>query len=156
MNKRWLLRAATVLGVCIAALLITTPAMAKWSWSDCDPILDIEGHTVSLLASIEGDPAQIRGEILFNVSLPRGTDVSVVYCEPNARVKINYSNAGGWDDDDCWSRRNNSHAIPVSVSVDINSKTKFNTRLEITLDGEQVAQDQGTTRGKLSCNFTIQ
>lgn len=154
--RKWLPRGMVVLGVCVAMLLVASPAMAKWSWSDCDPILDIEGHTVSLLASIEGDPAQIDGQILFNVTLPRGTDVAVVYCEPNARVKINYNNASGWDVDNAWSRGNRSSAIPVSVSVDIDSKEKFNTRLVVTVDGVQVAQELGTTRGKLFSSFIIQ
>jgi hypothetical protein len=139
-------------------LLIATPAMAMWDWCDVDPILDIDGHTVSIDASVQGDPQQICGDIVFSVSVPRGTPVSVIYCEPNARVKINYNssyNSNSCDEGERFSRHEGLRGIPVSVSVDINSKAKFNTRVIVTVDGEQVAQDQETTRGKLSCSFTI-
>ena len=86
MKRKWLIRAAVILGVCMATLLIAAPAMAMWDWCDRDPVLNIGGHTVSLDVSIKGDPQEIRGHIVFSVSVPEGTQVSVISCEPDAKV----------------------------------------------------------------------
>jgi len=168
--KKWFLRGVVVLGVFVATLVIAAPAMACWDWCD-DPILTIGGHNVSIVASIEGDPAQIRGNIEFTVTVPKGTQVSVIFCEPNATVRISYNNSSNSNNGQNGNNNNNgqngnnnnssssyrpiSQSIPVDVSVDINSKTVLNTQLTVTLDGQQVAQDQGTTRHDLSCSFTI-
>jgi hypothetical protein len=157
MKKKWLVRAAVALGVCVATLLITVPAMAMWDWCGCDPVVDINGHTVSLDASIQGDTQQIHGDIVFTISVPQGTDITVVSTEPGAEIHINHGNSGyGYGSGSQlfkWSV--GSSDIPVSVSVDINSKTEFNTMLVVTVDGVQVAQDQGTTRCDLECDFAI-
>ena len=165
MKKKWMVRAAVALGACVAALLITVPAMAMWDWCACDPILDIGGHSVSLDASIQGDPELIRGDIVFTVSVPQGTDISVISCEPGARVHINYSNSGRgygfgsglfkWSVFNHSGPHSASNTIPVSVSVKIKSRTEFNTMLVVTVDDVQVAQDEGTTRHNLNCDFTI-
>ena len=133
----------------------------------------------------QGDPGLIRGDIVFTVSVPQGTDISVVSCEPGATVHINYSNSGcgngfgsgsdngfgygldygfgnsfgsgflRWGVSSHFSNHSGSNDIPVSVSVDINSKTKFNTMLVVTVDGVQVAQEEGTTKHNLDSDFTI-
>lgn len=168
MRKKWLVRAAVVIGVFVASLLVATPAMAMWDWCDCDPVLNIGGHTVSLDAALQGDPKEIRGNIAFTVTVPRGTQINVVYCEPNATVKINYNNSynsnyndnnnstSNCNDNNSWgSFRQSPCSIPVSVSVDINTKTVYNTRLTVGLDGKQIAQVMGTTRHDLEYSFTV-
>lgn len=165
MKKKWLVRGAVALGICVATLLITVPAMAMWDWCGHDPVLAIAGHTVSLDASVQGDPQQIRGDIVVTVSVPQGTDITIVSIDAGTEVHINYSNSGcgwgygsslfKWSVPDHFTKHGQSDDIPVSVSVDINSKTQFNTMLVVTVDGVQVAQDQSTTCGSLGCDFTI-
>jgi hypothetical protein len=155
MKSKWFLRVAAILGVCMASLLVATPAMAMWSWCDVDPVLNIEGHTVSLDALLQGDPTQIRGDIVFSVTIPEGTHVSVIFCEPNARVEINYDRTKCDEDKNHSKKSVNSHEIPVDVSVEINTKTTFNTKLVVTLDGKLILQEEGTTNHDLEANFTI-
>jgi hypothetical protein len=148
MKNKLLIRAAVILGVCMATLLVATPAMAIWDWCDVDPVLSIDGHNVSLQAAIQGDPQQMHGKIAFRVSVPEGTEVSVISCEPNARVIIKYDKSKSGVDDD--------HSIPVEVSVDIKTKTTFNSRLGVSLDGEQISQEQGNTDSELVSSFIIE
>ena len=162
MKRKWLIRAAVVLGVFVSTLLIAAPAMAMWDWCDVDPVLSIGGHTVSLDASLQGDPQQIRGDIVFSVTVPKGTQIRVVSCERGATVKINYDNSSNNsnnnsnnDDNNLTACRRGSSSIPVEVSVDINTKTVFNTRLTVTQDGKQIAQVLGTTKHDRECDFTI-
>jgi hypothetical protein len=161
MKKKWFIRAAVMLGVCVATLLIAAPAMAMWDWCDIDPVVSIGGHTVSLDAAFQGDPQQIRGDIVFSITVPKGTQVHIISCEPNAEVKINYNNGNGNDcnngnnGNDRSSFRQSSRGIPVAVSVDINTRTTFNTRLTVSLDGTQIDQEQGTTRHDLESDFSI-
>ena len=140
MNKKWLVRGAVVLGILMAALLVTAPAMACWDWCGCDPTLNIGGHTVSLQASIQGPTQEILGNIKFTVSMPKDTDVSVISVDPGAQVLINRSqNAGD----------------PVEISLDIHTKATYNTMLFVIVDGQQVAQLQGTTASDLDYYLTL-
>jgi hypothetical protein len=142
MKKKWLIRAAIILGVCMAALLIAAPAMAMWDWCDVDPVVSIGGHTVSLDVSIQGDPQQINGHIVFTVSVPQDIQIAVISCAPGVQVKIRKC-----DD--------SSTGIPVEVSVGIKTKDTLNTQLSVSLDGVQIVQEQGTTDCDLGYNFVI-
>ena len=143
MKRKWLIRAAVILGVCMATLLIAAPAMAMWDWCDRDPVLNIGGHTVSLDVSIKGDPQEIRGHIVFSVSVPEGTQVSVISCEPDAKVNINYSDVS-------------SNVIPVAVSVAINTKTTFDAKLTVSLDGKKgTLLAEGDTDCDLAGSFVL-
>ena len=143
-NKKWLVRAAVVLGVLMATLLVAAPAMAMWSWCSLDPTLNIGGHTVSLQADIQGDPDAVNGNIWFNVTVPKGTPVSVVYIDPGAKVKIYYTDGSS------------KNKMPVNVSVvDINTRDIYPSRLIVSLDGNQIALVEGTTADDLNYNFTI-
>ena len=143
MNKKWLVRAAVVLGVLMATLLVTTPVMAAWSWCSLDPVLNIDGHTMSLQADIQGDPDAVNGNIWFKVTVPEGTPVSVVYIDPGAKVKIYYTDGSS------------KNKISVDVSVDINTRETYPSRLIVILDGKQIALVEGTTADELIYNFTI-
>lgn len=148
MRKKLLIRAAVVLGVCLATLLMAAPAMAIWDWCDVDPTLTIGGHTVSLDASYQGDPSQIRGKIEFIVEVPAGTQVKVVSCDSTAQVKVIYDKNS--DDRDNEGNRYNKHndnrnfcntgsrGIAVDISVDIKSKSSFPTQLIIILDAKKI------------------
>ena len=156
MKKKWMIRVAVLFGVCMAALLVAAPAMAMWDWCDVDPSLSIGGHNVSIQAAIQGDPTLIRGNIVFTVEVPFGTQVKVISCDPGAQVRIQYGYngfyGGSWGG---WYQT--SRGIPVDVSVDINSWKTFQTSVVVFVDGTQVAQDNATTtHGDLDCQFTIQ
>jgi hypothetical protein len=153
MNKKWLVRAAVAVGVLMAALLVAAPAMAMWDWCDRDPVISIAGHTVSLDASIQGDPKQIdkmKGDMVFTVTVPKDTEISVISCDDGAQVKIVYGPKTP-------PHGKSSGDITVKVSLDIPAPkhTTFNSQLTVTLDGVQIIQDQGTTDIDLNDNFTI-
>jgi hypothetical protein len=143
----------------MAALLVAAPAMAMWDWCDVDPSLSIGGHDVSIQAAIQGDPTLIRGNIVFTVEVPFGTQIRVDSCDPGARVVIKYDYSGfsfGFGNSYWGGWNKPSKDIPVDVSVDINSWKTFQTRVVVFVDGKQVAQDTATTtRGDLDCQFTL-
>ena len=152
MTKKWIMRALMMAVVFVAALVIAVPTMAMWSWCDIDPVVNINGHIVSIDVGLQGDPQQIRGEIEFTVTVPKGTLVKVVSCDSNAEVNVKYNNsARSWD-----KNGSNEGSTPVDISVDINTKTTFNTRVTVSMDGKQVIQETGTTKHDLDCNFIIQ
>ena len=168
MKKKWMIRVAVLIGTLMAALLVAAPAMAMWDWCDVDPTLTIGWHNVSIQASIQGDPTLIRGNIVFTVNVPKGTQVKLVSSDPGAQVKVNYTNSdeNNYGDNSNGNGRNDhgnggsyhgsSKGIPVDVSVDINSWTMFKTKVVVYVDGNLVAQDTATTtRGDLDCQFTI-
>jgi hypothetical protein len=142
MRKKWLLRASVLLGICVAALLMAAPAMAIWDWCDVDPLLNIGGHNVSLDAGYLGNSSDINGKITFTVTVPQGTGVSVVSVEPGAFVKIRY---GG----------DSSTGIQVQVSVNIKTKNLDDTHLTVSLEGAQIAEEQGTTAADLAYSFVV-
>jgi hypothetical protein len=160
MKKKWLIRIAVLVGACMAALLVAAPVMAMWDWCDVDPSLSIGGHNVSIQAGIQGDPSLIRGNIVFTVEVPFGTQTQVISCDPGGKVVIQYDSPGPGDGPKDGPKggpgHKNSKGIPVDVSVDINSWQTFQTRVIVFVDGKRVAQDTATTtRGDLDCQFTI-
>jgi len=142
MRKKLLIRAAVVLGVCLATLLMAAPAMAIWDWCDVDPILTIGGHSVSLDAAYLGDSQDINGKITFVVTVPRGTPVSIDAVDPGVKVKVRYDG-------------DSSNGIPVGVSVSIKSKQTYDTTLTVTLEGTQLTVETGNTDDTLGYSFII-
>jgi hypothetical protein len=165
MRKKWLIRATVLLGVCVATLLIAAPAMAIWDWCDVDPTLSIGGHTVSLDASYQGDPSQIRGKIEFTVEVPAGTQVKLISCDSTAQVKIVYDkcndnrdnneNGNGRQNDNRDSYHKSSKGTSVEVSVDIKSKTAYASLLTVSLDGKKITLQKSTTDKDLDYSFVI-
>jgi hypothetical protein len=125
--------------VCVASLVIATPAMALMSW--CDWIrVNINGHVVSMDASILGDPEDIHGHVTFEVTVPRGTQVDVVSIDEGAKVKVRYDK---------------NKADTVEISVDIKTKDTYETKLVVTMDDQQLAEVSGTTDSPLEYVFGL-
>jgi hypothetical protein len=150
MKSKWFLRVAVILGVCMACLLITTPAMAMWSWCDLDPVLNIEGHTVKLDAGIWGDtvdPKSVNGKITFNITVPVGTQISVISCEPGANVKIRYD------------KFNINSGDEVVISVGIKTKIVYGMRLIITdlsnASPIEIENEEGTSDSALEYRLSL-
>ena len=152
MTKKWIMRTMVMAVVFVAALDIAVPTMAMWSWGDIYPVVNINGHTVSIDAGLQGELQQMIGKIAFTITVPKGTLVKVISCDSNAEVNVKYNNSSrSWD-----KKGSNEGSTAVDISVDINSKTTFNTRVTVSIDGKQVIQETGTTKHDLDCNFIIQ
>jgi hypothetical protein len=139
-NKKWLARVAAVLVVCVASLVVATPAMAIMSWCDADPVINIDGHIVSMNAAILGDPQDIRGHVTFNVTVPRGTQVSIISIDEGAKVKIKYDKKS---------------VDTVAISVNIKTKTTYEAKLIVVMDDQQLAEVLGTTNSPLEYAFSL-
>ena len=137
--KNWILRGAAILGVLISSLLIVAPAMAMWDWCDVDPTLSIGSHTVSIMASVKGDPQDINGKIKFYVVAPEGLSSSVISTERAAKVKLSAGNNGN-----------------VEITADIKTKAVYEWKIEVLVDGAQTAVVYGTTNNALYCTFPLQ
>ena len=146
MNKKWLVRAAVVIGIFMATVLISAPAMAMWSWCDVDPVLNIGGHTVHVQAFIQGDPQKIHGNVEFTVSVPKGTKISVISIDPTYKIQVTIS---------YYTNKSSSPGIPVAVTVKIGTKEAYPTNLVVSVDTIQVANVLGTTKDSPHCNFII-
>jgi hypothetical protein len=139
-NKKWLARIAAALAVGVASLVIATPAMAIMTWCDLDPVVNINGHVVSMDASILGDPEDIHGHVTFVVTVPRGTQVDVASIDEGAKVKIRYDK---------------NSIDTVAISVDIKTKATYETKLIVTMDDQQLAEVPGTTENPLEYVFGL-
>ncbi len=139
-NRKWMARVATALVVCVASLVIATPAMAIMSWCDLDPVININGHTVSMDAAVLGDPQEIHGHVTFNVTVPRGTQVDIISIDEGAKVKIRYSKES---------------VDTVEISVDIKTKTTYEAKLVVLMDDQQLTEVLGTTNSPLEFAFSL-
>jgi hypothetical protein len=139
MNKKWILRVTVVLAVVISALLMVAPVMAMWDWCEVDPALNINGHTVNIVASIQGNPQDINGKIKFVVVVPEGVSSSIISCDHAGKVKIDTGTGA-----------------EVEVFAYLKTKTTYASQLIVNIDGNQVAFARGTTDNQLTCTFDIQ
>ena len=144
MKKHRLLRVAVILSVCITALLIATPVLAMWSWCDIDPVLSIGGNTVQLHAIVYCEtPEEIRGHVVFEVTVPKGTDASVISIDPYVKAKVKIK------------ENKKAPAGQVVVTVDINTKKTYDVQFEVTLNGVQIAFITGDTKNSPEFAFDI-
>jgi len=137
--KNWMLRGVAILGVLISTLLIVAPAMAMWDWCDVDPTLSIGSHTISIMASIKGDPQDINGKIKFYVIVPDGVSSSIISCDHAGKVKLTSGPVA-----DC------------EVIAAIKTKSTYKSQLVVLVDGVPAATVLGTTDNALVCTFLIQ
>ncbi len=146
MKSKWFIRVAVILGVCLTMLLVANPAMAMWSWCDLDPELNIDGHTVKLDAGFLVDtvnPQSVNGKITFNITVPVGTQISVMSCEPGANVKIRYD------------KSNVNSVDEVVISVDIKTRIECGTRLTVTGLNDGSVEIPGTSGSAIEYRFNL-
>jgi hypothetical protein len=159
MKNKWLIRSAVVLGACMAAVLIAAPVMAAWSWCSVDPVYSINGHTLRLQAEIQGDPEDVRGHVTFRVEVPKGTDISLVSLDPEwkAKSEIHYVNDrdGKKDEHDKDNEDVTPGTIPVKVTYDLKTTEDYPCVLIVTLDNQEIARVDGTTKGHGEGDFAF-
>jgi hypothetical protein len=150
MKKMWLMRLAVIATVCLSMLMIASPALAIWEWCELDPVITIDGHTVSIQGMVQGDPQQvaraIKGNILFEVSVPHGVNTKVVFIEKNAKLKIT--------EDKCSSEHDN-HAVNIDVALSVKTHEEYPMMLKISVDGVVVGEILGNTEHELNTRVTL-
>jgi len=143
MKNKWLIRSAVLLGVCMAALLVTTPLMAAWSWCDVDPILSINGHEVHWQAFVLGDPALIVGKVEFDITAYKGTDVKVLYVDSyfKTKVKVIY--------------KVDMSPGEVLLSFNFTTAKTYDLNVVVSVDGVEKFNEVGTTKSEPSCTLFL-
>jgi hypothetical protein len=140
MKKLLLWRLSVVLGIIATFFLVTAPALAIWEWCIFDPQLNINGRVVDLNVLIRTDGNQdklFNGNMVFTITVPRGTDAEVIYCEKKIKVRIVETDrpASGTD------------GTPVDISLQVKSKDCSLLKLDVSLDKQSIAEVEGTTCG---------
>jgi hypothetical protein len=149
MYRRLLLAAVLI---SILATTVVGRARAYESWCFDDPVVDINGHPVTIAVGVSGTPTVIdttvqRAEV--RIVVPKGVRVKTVgkthmYFAETVRV---IQTATPWQP---------GTAVPVRVEVSFTSKADLPAMMTITPDGKASQSVTGSTSTGLVAEFTIE
>jgi hypothetical protein len=148
MKKLWFYRLAVVVGVITSFFLVAAPALAIWDWCAFDPQLKINGHVVDINVLIQTDGNQdkiFNGNMVFTITVPRGTDADIIYCEKKVKVRIVEAT---------WPASSGTNT-PVAISLQIKAEECNPLKMIVTLDGQSNAIVDGVTCRVTNYNLVI-